>query len=264
MRVVLRFRFLYSCYIMTPTGFQTFGTPHLIVMGLTLVLPILLSGLARRAGDERTAGKIGYLLAGMLLVNEFSAWGYRLVQFGPEYIVRHHLPLHICGVANLVTAATLIFRNKYTYEIAYFWGLVGSLNAVITPGAMDAGFPSWRFFQYFIAHSGIVVAVLYATWGLGMRPTLSGLFRAFIALNVFAGFVGIVNLLLESNYMYLSRPPWGTVSPFFFAPWPWYIPILDVVALAMFYAVYLPVHLLRRREARQLRPSSRSEPGKPD
>ena len=262
MRVVLRFEFLYSCYIMTPTGFQTFGPPHLIVLGLTLVLPILLSKLARSASNERTAVRIGYLLAAMLLVNEFSAWGYRLWQFGPEFMVRNHLPLHICGAASLVTAATLIFRNKYTYEIAYFWGLVGSANAVITPGAMDAGFPSWRFFQYFIVHSGIVVAVLYATWGLGMRPTLRGLFRAFVALNVFAVVVGIVNLLLGSNYMYLSRPPWGTVSPFFFAPWPWYIPILDVVALAMFFAVYLPVHLSRRREARQVPPASRSAPGK--
>lgn len=263
MRVVLLFSFLYSCYIMTHTGFQTFGPPHLIVMGLTLVLPILLSKLARSASDERTAVRIGYLLASMLLVNEFSAWTYRLVQFGPEYMVRNHLPLHICGVASLVTAATLIFRNKYTDEIAYFWGLVGSANAVITPGAMDTGFPSWRFFQYFIVHSGIVVAVLYATWGLGMRPTLRGLFRAFVALNVFAVVVGIVNLLQGSNYMYLSRPPWGTVSPFFFAPWPWYIPILDVVALVMFFAVYLPVHLSRRRTSRQMRPSVRSGPGNP-
>ena len=238
---------------MTPTGFQTFGTPHLIVLGLTLVLPILLSGLARRAGDGRTAATIGYLFAAMLLINEFTAWGYRLLQFGPDYIVRNHLPLHLCGVANLVTAATLLFRNRYTYEIAYFWGLVGSANAVITPGAIETGFPSWRFFQYFIAHSGIVVGVLYATWGLGMRPTLGGLFRAFVALNVFAVFVGIVNLLLGSNYMYLSRPPWGTVSPFFFAPWPWYIPILDAVALVFFFLVYLPVYLERRRKTRQER-----------
>ena len=235
---------------MTPTGFQTFGTPHLIVLGLTLVLPILLSGLARRAGDGRTAATIGYLFAAMLLINEFTAWGYRLLQFGPDYIVRNHLPLHLCGVANLVTAATLLFRNRYTYEIAYFWGLVGSANAVITPGAIETGFPSWRFFQYFIAHSGIVVGVLYATWGLGMRPTLGGLFRAFVALNVFAVAVGIVNLLLGSNYMYLSRPPWGTVSPFFFAPWPWYIPILDALALVFFFLVYLPVYLERRRKTR--------------
>ncbi len=233
---------------MTPSGFQTFGTPHLIVMGLTLALPIVLSGLARKTGDGRTAKSIGYLLAAVLLVNEVTAGGLRLLQFGPEYFVRNHLPLHLCGVANLVTAATLIFRNRYTYEIAYFWGLVGSANAVITPGAIETGFPSWRFFQYFIAHSGIVVGVLYATWGLGMRPTLAGLFRAFIILNVFAGAVGIVNLLLGTNYMYLSRPPWGTVSPFFFAPWPWYIPILDAVAIVFFFLVYLPVHLAKRRK----------------
>ncbi len=236
---------------MNPTGFQTFGTPHLAVMGLTLVLAVVLSMLARRNQDGRTAAAIAYLLAAILLVNDITAGGYRLLQSGPDYFIRNYLPLHVCGVANLVTAATLIFRSRRTYEIAYFWGLVGSANAVITPGAIETGFPSWRFFQYFIIHSGIVVGVLYATWGLGMRPTLGGLFRAFIILNVFALAVGIINMLLGSNYMYLSRPPWGTVSPFFFAPWPWYILILDAVALMMFFVVYLPVYLTHRRKVRQ-------------
>ena len=247
---------------MTPSEFQTFGTPHLVVMGLTLALPMVLSGLAGRAGDGRTAKSIGYLLAAMLLVNEVTAGGYRLLQFGPDYFVRTYLPLHICGIANLVTAATLVFRNRHTYEIAYFWGLVGSANAVITPGAIETGFPSWRFFQYFIAHSGIVVGVLYATWGLGMRPTLGGLFRAFIILNVFAVAVGIVNLLLGSNYMYLSKPPWGTVSPFFFAPWPWYIPFLDAVALGMFFVVYLPIYVFRRRGSQAKRNTADARPGR--
>jgi len=248
---------------MNPSQFQTFGTPHLVVMGLTMAFAVVLSMLARRNPDGRMAAAIGYLLAAMLLINEVSAGGQRLLQFGLDYFIRNHLPLHICGVANLVTAATLFFRNRRTYEIAYFWGLVGSANAVITPGAMDAGFPSWRFFQYFIVHSGIVVGVLYATWGLGMRPTLAGLFRAFIALNVFAVAVGTVNLLLGSNYMYLSKPPWGTVSPFFFAPWPWYIPILDAVALVMFFAVYLPVYLARRYQARKMRATAPSTPCDP-
>ena len=248
-------------YIMNPTGFQTFGTPHLVVMGLTLILAVVLSMLARRNQDGRAGAAIGYLLAAMLLVNEVTAGGGRLLQYGFDYFIRNHLPLHICGVANLVTAATLLFRNQRTYEIAYFWGLVGSANAVITPGAIETGFPSWRFFQFFIAHSGIVVGALYATWGLGMRPTPGGLFRAFITLNVFAVAVGIINLLLGSNYMYLSRPPWGTVSPFFFAPWPWYIPILDAVALAMFFVVYLPVHLARRRNVQPAVQDGRPKPG---
>ena len=236
---------------MTPSEFQTFETSHLAVMGLILTLTVALTLLARRDQDGRMAAIIGYLLAVTLLVNEVTAWSYRILEFGPVFFVRNHLPLHICGIANLATVATLVRRNRRTFEIAYFWGLVGSANAVITPGEIETGFPSWRFFQYFVAHGGIVVGVLYATWGLGMRPTLGGLLRAFLILNVFAVAVGGFNLLLGSNYMYLSAPPSGTVSPFFFAPWPWYIPILDAVALALFFLAYLPVFLARRRRTRR-------------
>ena len=54
-----------------------------------------------------------------------------------------------------------------------------------------------------------------------------------------------VNWALGSNYMFLSRPP-ITQSPFFFAPWPWYIPILDGVALVLFYALFIPFKIGRR------------------
>ena len=66
------------------------------------------------------------------------------------------------------------------------------------------------------------------------------LFRAFVYLQLFAAGVAVVNVLLESNYMYLSEPPADTVSPFFFAPWPWYLPFLDAIGLAMFFAVLSP------------------------
>ena len=217
-------------------NFQTFSTAHLIAMALTLAVPLLLTAIARR----RAAATIGYILAGVLLTNEVTSWCYQFVSADFELFVKEHLPLHACGIAVLATTATLIFRNQRTYEISYFWGLVGSSNAVITPSLGEGeGFSSYRFFQYFIAHSGIIVGVLYATWGLRMRPTLRGLFRAFVCVNLFAVCVGVFNVVMDSNYMFLCDPP-RTASPFFFAPWPWYIPILDLVALGMFFAVFSP------------------------
>ena len=228
--------------------FQTFSTAHLIAMGLTLGVPILIAAIARR----RAAAAIGYLLAGVLLTNEVTNWCYRFAEFGLSEFIRNHLPLHACGIAVLAAAATLLFRNQRAFEIAYFWGLVGSSNAVITPSLGDAeGFPSYRFFQYFIAHSGIVVGVLFATWGLRMRPTLGGLFRAFVCVNLFALGVGVFNVVMDSNYMFLREPP-ETASPFFFAPWPWYIPILDLVALGMFFAVLSPFLVSAWWSARRL------------
>ena len=158
---------------MTSTGFQTFAAPHLVAMALTLALPALLAVIARRLGGAAPKA-IAWLLAGMLLTNEFTYWTIRIGAIGLDGWVRNHMPLHVCGVAVLLTSATLLFRSPKTYEIVYFWGLVGAANAVITPGGLAVDFPEYRFFQYFIAHSGIVVGVAFATWGLGMRPTLRG------------------------------------------------------------------------------------------
>ena len=233
---------------MPTSEFQTFGASHFIAMALTLALPILLALLARRAHSQAVAAIIAYLLAGTILLNEVAHWVYRLGEVGFNQFLQYHLPLHVCGISVLLTAATLLFRNQRIYEIVYFWGLVGSANAVITP-SIEEGFPGYRFFQYFIAHSGIVVGVLYATWGLRMRPTFGGLFRAFVYLNLFAAAIALLNFLSGSNYMYLCEPPTGTVSPFFFAPWPWYILFLEFIGLAMFFAVLLPFLVLDRIRA---------------
>lgn len=235
---------------MSTAGFQTFGPPHLVAIALTVVLPVLLSLIAKRA-SSRLAATLGIVLGVLLLGNELIHWGFRITGYGPDVFLRYFLPLHLCGIAMFATSIALMFRNQTAYEIAYFWGLVGSANAVVTPGNLAVDYPQYRFFQYFIAHSGIVAGVLYATWSLKMRPTLGGLFRAFLWLHVLAAVAAVVNLLSGSNYMYLSSPPWGTVSPFFFLPWPWYLVFLDVIGLAMFSLVYAPFPIAKWWESRR-------------
>ena len=232
------------------TEFQAFGTQHLVTIAVTLVTPILLIGIVRRANSEALPSAIGLLIAAILMANEVAAWSIRLAEVGLPRFAQAHLPLHVCGIAVLATVATLVSRSQRPFEITYFWGLVGATNAVLTPGELDASFPDYRYIQYFVAHSGIVVGALYATWGLGMRPTLAGLFRAFAALNLFAAAVAVVNYLLGSNYMYLSAPPAGTVSPFLFAPWPWYLLALELIGLALFFVAYAPFIVSRRLAAR--------------
>ena len=91
---------------MRPPEFQIFGTPHLIVMGLTLTVPILLAEAARRTNSKRVADAGAYLLAGTLLINESIHWGYRLNAVGWSRFVQDHLPLHVCGLTIVLTAAS--------------------------------------------------------------------------------------------------------------------------------------------------------------
>ncbi len=224
---------------MPTSEFQFLGVSHIVVLALTITLPIALSVLVRKADSSAVTNTVCYLLSAILIVNEVGLWGYRMstVQSFSVFLQRY-LPLHICGVVVFVVVFVLLRRNQTLYEIGYFWGLVGTLNAIITP-QLWVDFPNYRFFQYFIAHGGIVVSVLFVTWGLKMRPTLKGLLRSFLLVNFYMVVIAGVNLSLKSNYMFICEPP-DTKSPFFFAPWPWYIPILDGVALVFFFVVYSP------------------------
>ncbi len=225
--------------------FEFLGLPHIAAMGVTLALPILLTIAVKRLRSAKATRALCSAFAGVLLLNELLYWSQRLATVGAHEFVRLHLPLHICGITVFAVAAALVFRCRTAYEIAYFWGLVGATNAVVTP-QIEAGYPAYRFFQYFIAHGGIVAGALFATWGLGMRPTAKSVLRVFALLNLLALVALGVNRVLGSNYMFLSQPP-VTQSPFFFAPWPWYIPILDGVALIFFYALFIPFFKIGRR-----------------
>ena len=232
---------------MPSNQFEFLGFPHIVVMGLMIGLPFILTLIVKRLDSAATRVVCG-TFAGVLLFNEALNWGYRLEAIGVHAFVRAHLPLHVCGISVFAVAATLVFRSRMAYEIAYFWGLVGATNAVVTP-QLEVGYPAYRFFQYFITHGGIVAGALFATWGLGLRPTGRSVLRVFVLLNLLAVVLIGVNLALGSNYMFLSQPP-ATKSPFFFAPWPLYIPILDGMALILFYLLFIPFRIGRRTEGR--------------
>ncbi len=230
-------------------AFETFCTSHLVVIAMTIVAPIVLAVLVRKVRSRALELGICWFLGILLLVNEFIYYGYGLYTVSPMKFAQEFLPLHICGVALFLTAFTLFTRNQFMYEIAFFWGLAGTIQAILTP--LPVGdFPSYMFIQFFITHSGIVISVLFITWGLKMRPRFKSILYVFILTNVCLVIAGTVNWLIDSNYMYVCHPPEGD-SPFFFTPWPWYLLILEPIGVALLFIFYAPFPIadwLRRRK----------------
>lgn len=233
-----------------PNAFELFGTPHLVVMALTVIVPIALAGACGRGRRARTTRTICWALAGMLVINELVVYVHSLATHGAGYFLATKLPLHMCGVGLYLAAYMLIRPGQRIYEVAFFWGLAGTLNAIITPN-IESAFPSYDFVQFFITHSGIVAVVLFATWGLRMRPRPRGVFYAFLAGNVLVAVVAIANWLGRTfhsaapgdwNYMFLCAKPGGAAgdSPFFFVDWPWYILALQPVAFVLLWLLYAP------------------------
>lgn len=237
-----------------PPPFELFGAAHIVVMVLTVALPAAMSIFVRRANSEKATHGVCVAFAAVLAVNQLGYWSYRFATEGAAVFMREHLPLHLCSIAVVLSVVLLLTRTRLSYELTFFWGLAGTSNAIVTP-ELTEGFPNYHFFQYFISHTGIVATALFATFGLGMRPDFRSLMRAFLYLNALAAVLALVNLALDSNYLYLCEPP-VTASPLLFLPWPWYLIWLEVLALGFFGLLYLPVYLGGRA-----RSSRRSESG---
>lgn len=228
--------------------FVQFGPAHLAVIALLIVFSIMLPAAVRYSKSERIKWTIRLSLVAVLLGVEWFKCVYMITQNGFDDFIQNDLPLHACGMAIYLTSWVLITKKQVAFEIAYFWGLAGTTQAILTPALTD-GFPSVPFFLFFVAHCAIIVGVLVAVFGLKMRPRLKGLWITYALTWTLVFVVGGINALLGSNYMYLCSPPDGT-SPFYFLLWPWYLLFQGAFALAAFWILYLPFGVFRHKNDR--------------
>ena len=154
------------------------------------------------------------------------------------------LPLELCDAALVLSVLALLRPRQTPAEIVYFWGGSGTVLAMLTP-ELSWGFPRWEFVVFFGLHGLVLAAALVLVFGLGLQPRPTAAWRTLGITAAWAAFVGVVNLLLGTNYMYLRHKPSVATPLDWMGPWPVYIGVCGFVALALFHALALP---FRRRD----------------
>ena len=220
--------------------FQLFGLAHQVVIVITIFLPLVLCCAVWKFKFSRLNRIICWVLAIGLVGSEIAGWFCTLAFHGMEKLLVEDLPLHFCGIATFLSGWTLLRKGSFVFELAYFWGLTGTFLAIITP-ELEFNFPSLWFFKFFISHILVVTAVIYATVILKRRPRRGAVLRVWICSNVLFLIIGLVNWVLGSNYMYLCKAP-DTAMPLFFLHWPWYLLMLQPVAVFLCILLYLPFY----------------------
>jgi hypothetical integral membrane protein (TIGR02206 family) len=220
-----------------------------VVIGVTVGLPVFFWATARQAGREGYRKGVRFGLAGLLLAN----WiGYEIERAGVgQFTAAHALPMQLCDWAMFAVIAALVTLRCAVYEVAYFWGLAGTLQAILTPNLQE-GFPSLWFFSFFLAHSGIVVGVLYLTAVEGLRPRAGSIVRAMAWSEVYLVVALTVNRWTGANYGFLSHRPLGKSLLDYLSDNHWvYLLEMNLLAVGFYGVLYLPFwvgDLIRGRE----------------
>lgn len=226
----------YFVYDYTGNPFVLFGAWHLAALAVIVLLNIALLGF--RKTSDKTKKTVRWIMAIILWTDEIS-WHVWNIYWG-HWTIQTMLPLHICSVLVWLAGFMLIFKNYRIYEFAYFIGIGGAMQALLTPDAGIYGFPHYRAFQTFISHGLLITAAIFMTTNEGFRPTWKSLWRVIIGVNIYAAIIFPINRLLGTNYLFINGKP-ATASILDALPaWPYYIIYMEIIGFVIFLLLYLP------------------------
>lgn len=228
--------------------FVFLGPSHVTAIVLTFAAPLALSAWSRRANRVSLDMIIRPALAGIIALN-WLLWMSLLYVKG-WLNIGNEIPLNLCDWATVATFVALVAPGQRSFEVAYFWALCGTLQALITPDC-TYDFPDAQFTLFFVYHGAIIAAVLYLTLGRKMRPVPSSIPRVIGWTALYAAAAGMADWLLGTDYGFLRAKPVHRTFLDLLAPWPWYLPELAVAALVFMALVYSPFFIGDLRSARK-------------
>jgi hypothetical integral membrane protein (TIGR02206 family) len=211
----------------------------LIIAGAILIgLPPLLRTVLVKDEAKRRF-RIGL---GILMLAQHSTYFIWLAALG-VFDFRVHLPMHICGLTSILSAAALISGDRRLPQLLVYWSIGGALQALVTPDA-PFGWPHFRYIQTNLHHGLIVFSGLYFIIVEGIRPTIKTLLWAALWTNLYLLGIMAFNALTGSNYLYVNAvPSFPTMVDALvavFGPWPFYLIGMELIGWASFGLIWSP------------------------
>jgi hypothetical integral membrane protein (TIGR02206 family) len=150
------------------------------------------------------------------------------------------LPMQMCDWGIVVVIVAMWTGHQRWFEVAYFWGIGGTLQAVLTPN-LRFGFPDWRFISFFTSHCGIIVGVVFLMLTRHYRPYPMSIVRVWLWSEFYFVVTLAVDKLTGFNYGFLLHKPEAfSILSFLSDSWPLYLLQLHSVALLFFLVLYAP------------------------
>jgi hypothetical integral membrane protein (TIGR02206 family) len=163
--------------------------------------------------------------------------------------VDRSVPLRLTDLATVAAACALWSQRQWAYALTYYWGLVLSAQALISPVLVGPDFPHYTFLAFWAIHLLVVWAAIYLTWGRGMRPDWRS-FRLVVAVTaVWAAATFVFNRLAGTDYGFLNGKPVTASLLDVLGPWPVYIFSATMLIVAVWVLMTLPWMRARGRRA---------------
>ncbi len=222
--------------------FIRFSISHITILFISFFLFIYLPYRVYKKPNAFWTERLIKLLGILLIGNELIWILYKLSLGHSNWA--EYMPFELCTINAYLLGIILITKPSYAiFEVVYFWAMAGTLQGIITP-RLFSGYPHYLFFEYFITHTGVVLAVLILIFKYNWKVTWLSLFRSFTWLQVPAIINLVFNFTFNVNYMFMRELPKVSSILDYFGEWPWYIFASEIFAIFSFIICLLPFLLI--------------------
>ncbi len=220
--------------------FQAYTVEHYIPLAVIALFGVIIILKSRKLDSVEQKKKNLFLVSMLAFTGSFMI--YPLAAYEGDLNIYEDLPLHLCRFLALTSPLVVLKNNRFWIGIFYFWIMVGTLNANLTPD-VQYGFPNWTYFSYWLTHGFLMIIPLYYVFVFKIEIGWRDYFNAYWMMNLFLMFTLLINLWLGSNYMYTKeKPPVASLLDML-GPWPIYLISGQLLVLLLFYIVFIPFHL---------------------
>lgn len=237
---------------------EVFGQKHLVgALFVFVLIGIMLQVLIRRKTQPLTVLKItSVLIIGLEVIK------YLLIGRDRGHLPVHQFPFQLCSYS-LYAMPLVAFGRKAWREaflpFAYGVGMVAALLVFAYPatvlGKAYFWFPfegDWLPFHSFIYHGVMLFFSLYLVMSKWYRPVYYDIVKAFIILFIAVAISGVMNIILDTNYMFLQNPS-GNPLAFIWTQYGrfWYFMSMVVLAFILLGLVFAPFAKVRVTQSKE-------------
>ncbi|WP_037206395.1 TIGR02206 family membrane protein [Rhodococcus opacus] len=222
--------------------FTAYGPSYWAMIALFVVGSAILVWRGR-CQTESQSRRLGRVLA----VLTAAIYGATLVYFSFPPTIGGSVPLRLTDLATVAAACALWSRAQWAYALTYYWGLVLSTQALISPVLTGPDFPHYQFLAFWAIHLLVVWAAIYLTWGRRMRPRWRSYRFTVLVTVVWAASTFTFNRVAGTNYGFLNRKPATATLLDVLGPWPVYLLSATTLILVVWALMTWPWERARRR-----------------
>ncbi len=239
-------------------GFATFGSTHLIWLSVIAVFCIAAITIYRKL-SPKNRNIMRIILGTLIVLNEIVKDGVAIAT--GDFDVGN-LPLHLCGINILLIGFDIFKQTKAVRNFLYYFCIPGALLALFFPNWTVLPCMNFSHIHSFTIHGMLVMYPLLLVCSGEVVPDIKTMPKCILLLICMAIPIYFVNMLCDTNFMFLMEPETGNPLGLFekyMGSHLWGFPVLLPVVMFIMYIPLLVASKRKKKSTTKAKQAKREE-----